>query len=660
MRGEKTYYTSYEAMPLRKRFWLHSESCYTEAELHLRQWILKIRANSGIHPDYLANSNSWFSQNEEDAFVDMYPNSWFYSSTLRPRHIIVQDDFLVQPIDSQRLQWPQLYELMQKTGDYLVLRNKNLPEEHLNQPMNYILLDLNQILKGLSQNTNIAQTKEQLLHLMRYIRAIEKHTSPIIGSDRLFLANFRSIIDEKIQPQLTNLIESQLLKEKLGELSKTINQVATERNRILHFAFSGTEINPHPLDFMLEAPKQLKKHPTQAAKACASTHTKVVAQAFPSLHFSGAQLRECSDFSLIMANEDVFEDYAQAISDLDNLAQFQNVIAQMIHLLGQAGEVYTISQFKEQLLLFLEQVDVFIERSAKNINELIDANTQAYHKAIHDEQNMSLLKKMLTAEKRQLSVFIKNQDILAQFPSTSTDLAKTKHELKQKVTEVIGHLSHSSIKKTNFAALAKQSYELNQVMDSMHQLIAIQSKVQGLAAPKAPEKLAILAEPEPYVKQELPLQFFVRSTCTPDSDLPCTLPAEPVCKSNDTRSLFDFSSIGIYLPSFLLLMSATLLMIFLVQKSLQKSAKTFSGTNEELAEVKVKLDDLMVQVHVAHQTEDAYEKDKYEYFIEEYQRIINKATHNDYEIQQLEELYAEINFFLKDYKQNKVGPLCYG
>ncbi len=111
---------------------------------------------------------------------------------------------------------------MQKTGDYLLLRNKNLPAEHLNQPMNFTLLDINHILKDISQNPNIEQTQEQLMHLTRYIRAIEKNTSPLIGSDRLFLANFRGMIDEEIHPQLTYLIASQLLKDRLGDLSKNI------------------------------------------------------------------------------------------------------------------------------------------------------------------------------------------------------------------------------------------------------------------------------------------------------------------------------------------------------------------------------------------------------------------------------------------------------
>lgn len=62
-----------------------------------------------------------------------------------------------------------------KNRDYLLLRNNELRQEHLNQPINFFLLDLNHILKGISQNPNIKQTQEQLEHLTRYVRAVEKY-----------------------------------------------------------------------------------------------------------------------------------------------------------------------------------------------------------------------------------------------------------------------------------------------------------------------------------------------------------------------------------------------------------------------------------------------------------------------------------------------------
>lgn len=111
--------------------------------------------------------------------------------------------------------------------------------------MNYVLLDINSMLKGLSQNPNIEQVKEQLELITRYIRTIEKNVSPLVGSDRLFLANFRGIIHEKVMPPITHMIESRLLQDRLQHLSKIIRQVSTERNRVLHFALNAHSVNPH-------------------------------------------------------------------------------------------------------------------------------------------------------------------------------------------------------------------------------------------------------------------------------------------------------------------------------------------------------------------------------------------------------------------------------
>ncbi len=137
---------TYKPIPHRNRFWFHSENCYTENELAFREWILKIRANSGIEPDYLTNPSSWFAEDQQ-ALININENSWIRANSYKTRHVLARDDFHVQPVDSQRLQWPALYDLMQTVGDYLLLRNDNLPLEHLNQPMNYVFLDINFILK---------------------------------------------------------------------------------------------------------------------------------------------------------------------------------------------------------------------------------------------------------------------------------------------------------------------------------------------------------------------------------------------------------------------------------------------------------------------------------------------------------------------------------
>lgn len=111
----KITYVSYRAMPDRSRFWVYSEHCYTSDDLDFRDWIIKTRTNSGIHPDYLSTPSSWFTE-ENQALINVYPNSWLFSAAFKPRHLLTREDFHVQPIDGLRLNWPPLYDLMQKVG----------------------------------------------------------------------------------------------------------------------------------------------------------------------------------------------------------------------------------------------------------------------------------------------------------------------------------------------------------------------------------------------------------------------------------------------------------------------------------------------------------------------------------------------------------------
>ncbi|AWN73890.1 hypothetical protein LEAN103870_00730 [Legionella anisa] len=669
---KREYYTSYQPQQHQSRFWVHSESCYTEEELEQRTWILKTRSNSGIHPDYLSNPSSWFADDSQ-ALINTYERSWFYSNSFKPRHVLTRDDFHVQPIDSQRLQWSALYDLMQKTGDYLLLRNQALPQNHLNQPMNFFLLDLNHILKGISQNSNIKQTRDQLEHVTRYVRTIEKNISPFAGSDRLFLANFRGTIEDEIHPQLTHRIESQLLRDRLSELSKTIEQLSTERNRILHFALNTNQVNPHPYTFAIDKPADLKAYPTQAVKECGKISTAVVESPVSVLQLTGKELKDCPDFQLINMQDKVLDHYAKAITDLNELNQFQKVITQTMDLLGQAGEVYTVFQFKEQLSLLLKQIEHFIDESSSHIEEIIHANTLAYHKAIHEEQNLSFLKKWLTSEQEKLNTFIGNQDTLAQFPSTAAELAKTNQVLKQQVNYVIGHLNGPKVKSTDFATLAEQAQELNVLMESMHRWITFQYTLKGLAPPKEPEKLELLPQPRSRQKAHQPSKLrpsFFESNKSPSGTGDClpnwtyepavcpVLPEQPqaiaVCSDQDMAVCRapeqETSYAGIYL-GLIVLIPVGLLALYLVYQALNKpepKVKTL-GNKDEYEGIKTQLDDFIVTIQRDERMSDSEIKCLFEVYIERYDELNKQAQKEIYDMGELRELYEDIKCFYDDY-----------
>ncbi|WP_298625057.1 hypothetical protein [uncultured Legionella sp.] len=658
---KREHLASYRPMPHKSRFWLHSEHCYTEEDLMFREWILKIRTNSGIHSDYLANPNSWFAEDSQ-ALINIYEHAWIYSDAFKPRDVLTRDDFHVQPIDSQRLQWPAFYDLMQNVGDYLLLRNQELPPEHLNQPMNFVFLDVNNILKGLSQNTNIQQVQEQLERLTQYLRTLEKNISPLVGSDRLFLANFRTAIDTKIAPQLTHLFESQLLRDRLGELSKTIKKLSTDRNRILHFALSINPVNPHPYDFSIGQLEDSTAYPTQAAKDCGKPNTELMTtpDSIPVLQLTMEQLKKCPHFELISMDEEILAHYAGAISDLNELERFQQVVAQIMDLLGQAGEVYTIHQFKEQMLILLQQIDVFVGESSKHISSILSANNDAYHKAIQEEQNLSFWKKFFSNEKKKLNSFIKNQDTLAQFPTSNTELLKTNKALKSHVGEVINHLNQPRLKESSFETISGKVHDLDNLMGSMHQWIEIQHIKKGLAPPSAPKSLK--NSPAPAVvsvkstSNNKPVSHYpplfnptsstqIEPTCSVNNT-PCSINSVPSAASQNTMlymGLITLVPLGI--------IALVLLYTWSMSNDNEKehSSPSVYGTGQEFNEIKEQVDDLFTKIKIFEHTSNHDLSDDYDLYLEKYNRLILKAkSGNAFKISGLNKLLENLDYFYEE------------
>ncbi|KTC83089.1 hypothetical protein [Legionella cincinnatiensis] len=668
------YQTSYLPLRNQARFWLHSEACYTEEELNQRAWILKTRANSGIYADYLANPSSWFADDSQ-ALINVYEHSWFYSNAYKTRHVLSRDDFHVQPIDSQRVHWSALYDLMQKTGDYLLLRNKELRQDHLNQPINFFLLDLNHILKGISQNPNIKQTQEQLEYLTRYVRTVEKNISPFVGSDRLFLANFRHAIETQIQPQLTQMLESQLLRDRFGELSKTIKQLSTDRNRILHFALNINPVNPHPYTFAIDQPDDLKAYPTQAVKECGKSTTALVESPISTLKLTIEQLKNCPNFQLIDMQDKILDHYAKAISDLHELDQFQKVISQTMDLLGQAGEVYTVYQFKEQLFSLLEQIELFIDDSSIHIDEIIQANTQAYHQAIQHEQNLSFLKKWLTYEREKLNTFIHNQDTLAQFPSTTTDLIKTNQALKEHVRQVVIHLNAPKAKATNFETIAGKTQELNALINSMHQWVKVQHELKGLQPPQKPQEIKQLSSSFSYSQspmqsksnpsffQEPPQKFPASDMCfisEPYENHGYGTTIQPLTINSGSEnpvvqecSVQQCEPVNNYYWGLLALVPIGLIALYLLYRSRNEAEiiTKIPGNKEDYDNIKTQVDDIFVELQKVKDEENPETEYAYENFEETYQQLDKDYQAHNYQVEALKELLEDLKYFYNEYYQ---------
>ena len=683
-------YASYRPMPNKSRFWLHAENCYTQEDLDFREWVIKTRSNSGIHPDYLGNPDSWFATDHQQALVNVYENSWFYSTAYRTRHILTRDNFHVQPIDGPRPQWPS-YKLMQQVGDYLLLRNKDLSAAHLNQPMNYVFLDLNFMLKSLSQNSNVIHVKEQLELITRYLRTIEKNISPVVGSDRLFLANFRSVINDEVHPHLTHLIESQLLQEKLRTLSMDMANLSAYRNRLLHFSLSANQVNPHPYEFSIAMPDDLSAYPTQAARACGQTSraiestkvnvqsTELRVQSPERMQLDARRLNDCPHFKLIYADEEAVQNYARAVTDLDDLEHFQIVIDQIVNLLGQAGEVYTVHQFKEQMLTLLNQINTFIDDSFIPIEAIINANTQAYHKAIQDQQDLSYWKLWLTSEQELLKTFIKNQDTLAQFPSSASELIKTNKAAQTDINELIRRLNQPKSTETSIEAVRNQAQALDQIMGSMHHWVQTQQQLKGLATTLPP--LQLLESSAPAVSLPNPTgttlaQRFAITDVTHDTVLAppvsCTplrtynsssffspqvpLSSPDACAFDDMNCQQQCTASGARTNTFalgIIVIIPVALLIYLLfswknYKPEPPAEQSSQNNKTGFDRLMNKVEDLIAKIRGFEQETDQDLSDDYRFYLDDYEKFKKEARSGIYNLRQLREHYRDLKFFFND------------
>ncbi|MGQ3889099.1 hypothetical protein ACQUW5_08725 [Legionella sp. CNM-1927-20] len=499
---EGHYKLPYRPMPAQSRFglfgWpLHHENCYLASELQFRQRILTARSTSGLDEELLQTSSSWFAEDKEVAFINENENAWFLNNEFRPRHELSSDDFHIGLIDNQRLNWPGLSTLMRNIGDYLLIRNSKLSPEHFNQPMNYVLLDVVQILKRLATVDNPTYVAQQLQLLRHYLRAIEIHVSPTAGSDRLFLADCRYSLEVKIESEIIHNLITQQLKKRLHAVKLQLNKVAELRHTILHFALAQEPVNPHPYwELFANSEQSLdanSQFPTLAAKSCATVNRAALVEFAinPTLlpvSINEQTLDNCPEFKFIESlPSKVKAAYGESITDLQEIVRFQMILDKLLQVFDQAGEVFTMLQFREEMYNLLQGIEQFIERSEKNILLVLDANTQAYHKYIQEKQDLTWWDKIVKSKQTRIDNFIVNQDNLARFSTTPSDLHLASNELLAQVNQVISHLNQQKNHNEQLKLISDVKNLIEQLIDSMHAWVNHQRISQGL--PAKPKKV---------------------------------------------------------------------------------------------------------------------------------------------------------------------------
>ncbi|KTD07669.1 hypothetical protein [Legionella jamestowniensis] len=687
----------YRAMPVQSRFGmifgvLHNEECYTAEELQFRTRVLAARVNSGLDADLLQTSSNWFSTNQDSAFANINENSWLFNPEYLPREPLSTEDFHISLVDNQRLNWPELATMTRTIGDYLLLRNSNLPTSHLNQPMNYVLLDMVRMLKRLSMVDNAEYVTQQLQLLHNYLRVVEIHTSATIGSDRLFLSDCRRTIEHQ-QQTIENQIHSRQLKTQIHQVQQQLNQVAELRHTILHFALSDSAVNPHPYweHFATLTPSQpdsKKEFPTLAAKACGTMRSdalttlseKPANQQLNVLELSAATLSHCQDFNFVTDLPEAVKDaYRNSLIDLQEILRFQGILDQLQQLFDKAGEVFTIIQFREEMLGLLKNIEQFIQHSQQNIMQVLEANTNLYHQFIQAKQDLRWWEKMLTQRQEKIDTFIENQDNLARFDTTPTSLQMANKELLQHVNQVVNQLMQHASETNQLELVSTTRNMVEQLMDSMHAWIGRQYELKGLPIPEKPkfntlsEKNQLetskpvkkhYAHPHPSIIKEPPPLTSSTSKLSPfqfwSPPQVTYLPATQACHSHSCNSIPPMLSSTENNPGnsanptasmmyagaalgFLVLLPVSILALKLLYDSWQVSSATENNDVSDFEAIKIKTEDLLSLVNNLQEEIRMSDLDYSLPFInEEYHHLINKAGKGQFDVSEMQSLHDEL------------------
>ncbi|WP_131781978.1 hypothetical protein [Legionella gresilensis] len=690
---EGHYKLPYRPMPAQSRFglfgWpLHHESCYLPNELLFRQRVLTARATSGLDADLLQTSSSWFAEDKQVAFINENENSWFLNNEFRPRHELSSDDFHIGLIDNQRLNWPGLSTLMRNIGDYLLIRNSRLAPEHFNQPMNYVLLDAVQILKRLATIDNPTYVAQQLQLLRQYLRAIEIHIPPTAGSDRLFLADCRYSIEVKVESEIIHNLITQQLEKRLHAVKSQLNKVGELRHIILHFALAEEPVNPHPyweLFINSESLDSNAQFPTLAAKACATVNQAALTEFAldPTLlpvTVSEQTLDNCPEFKFIenLPNE-VKAAYGKGIADLQEIVRIQMILDKLLQTFDRAGEVFTMIQFSEEMHNLLQGIEQFIQRSEKNILLVLEANTQAYHKYIQEKQDLTWWDKFAKNKQTRIDNFITNQDNLARFSTTPSDLHLASNELLGQVNQVINHLNQQKNQNEQLKLISDVKNLIEQLIDSMHAWVNHQRISQGL--PIIPKKLSLSLNTDNSQNRQssqLPpgKSFALKSThntlfsqsdraklnmlatngplpelnTTHKSCYPINRPSLPA-NPNSTFNRQDNSSM-IWIASFLFLLPISLLILKILYDKWQAHHNnlTYEEINKEKFSKLLNLaaDKLAILAHIIEGTD---KDDEIQPYINTLENLKTKLEPTTNDVKELKELIKDVNYQIKSNTQ---------
>lgn len=421
------------------------EACYQQKHLDLRERILQHRKAAQFDSEFPLADSSWFSDDPELAFENVNRNRYFLSERLKPQQKLTVNDFRVKDFVFGSFKWLSLANLEKDVGDFLLMRNHHIVSdrpEHLNEPMNFFFVDVKNILRNVAKEQNTKLAVSSINSLLNYINHVETELA-FDDSDRSFISQVRSALEQNIKPQINAVIENANIRSHLSSLMTELEGVIESSNRIVHFSLQDGKVNPHPkIDRGDISDSDLASYPTQALIACANK-LAVSTEGLSAVMKEGQQLlldnpfyvsekgaleyrandkllEHCEDVRLIPnLSLEVKQAYIRSASHVNNLLEFKSMLNQVISLFDEAGQHQLVLGYQKELSSLMQAINIELEQAEKDIKLVMDENQSLKDSLLLRKMNLGFKSSIAEGFKNMLGFskvidaeqFIANQDI---------------------------------------------------------------------------------------------------------------------------------------------------------------------------------------------------------------------------------------------------------
>lgn len=302
--------------------------CYTADEIQLRQILINARNQVGFGPELPAHA--WY---QENGILDEFSSSWkgYIMSCMTSSHPMTPESFHISPTDSRLTTVNEATLFERDISDRLFYRNQDVSELSLTNPMNFFLVDLKNMFHQLSMFNNRGIIDDYLQKIHQYLAYVHRQLPETYTVDAIYLSRLNDALDKFISYR-AEISQHIGLTEKLQSLKANIHRIVNDAYKLLHFALQKHEVNPNAvIEYIQNEPRDnndLQLHP--------------VAQ----IYWSVDKLATAK--KLLQGDEQIIKAYLNAIKQIQQLLDVENIITQLIDLSITYGEATASINMGEQ------------------------------------------------------------------------------------------------------------------------------------------------------------------------------------------------------------------------------------------------------------------------------------------------------------------------